>query len=48
MAWGSALVIKIGREKPFNNTCLTSCITQPVTRQDFATTYYPFVKYKGK
>lgn len=49
MAWGSALVIKIGeKKKPFKQYLLDFLYYAACHQAGFATTYYPFVKYKGK
>ena len=49
MAWGSALVIKIGEGKKSFKHYLLDFIYYTVCHQaGFALTYYPFSKYKGK
>ncbi|HUR65922.1 MAG TPA: hypothetical protein VMZ03_06195 [Chitinophagaceae bacterium] len=49
MAWGSALVIKIGEgKKPFKKYLLDLLYYTVCHQAGFATTYYPFSKYKGK
>lgn len=49
MAWGSAVVIKIGeKKKPFKQYLLDFLYYAACHQAGFAATYYPFNKYKGK
>ncbi len=49
MAWGSALVFKLGEDKkPFKQYLLDFLYYGLCHQAGFALTYYPFSKYKGK
>jgi hypothetical protein len=49
MAWGSAVVIKIGeKKKPFKQYLLDFLYYAACHQAGFAMTYYPFNKYRGK
>ena len=49
MAWGSALVFKLGEaKKPFKQYLLDFLYYGLCHQAGFALTYYPFSKYKGK
>ncbi len=49
LAWGSALVIKIGEgKKPFKHYLFDFLYYTVCHQAGFAATYYPFNKYRGK
>ena len=49
LAWGSAIVIKIGEgKKPFKQYLLDLLYYTLCHQAGFAATYYPFSKYKQK
>jgi hypothetical protein len=49
MSWGTALVVKLGEgKKPLKHYLLDFLYYAVCNQAGFATTYYPFSKYKGK